>query len=541
MATIALVLVTVYGAAWAVYAHGVLDGGQSDVFTSGVVVLTQSSAFPQILAEIICPAPAEHVGELISLLKPGLEVRLQRTLDLSAIVQVNHAVDGRLQLTVVPLLYGNYALKNGVGSFSLEPPDTLNVAAGFPVVRGEEVRSVIREVTRHRNLASSNANAASSAAETSQVEIVRVDEFPAANGLTGAQVSSVQPVDASGAVPVPVTVGLHEQRAQQDATADGAARTTSGEEVLPASAPKVQLVRKDQPGDSPKTEGTQASPKAGGVTPSKTDSKLSSTKLTPPPSTPNDSQMPARPARQNGANATQPTAMNQLTAASPPAAAVAETVPVADSSEAIKMAFLATKSQSQAPLAQSAPPGVSSGNAVGNGGPSASGMASGKTAAKPMVVPATAPKNNSEASSSVASSLPAAVPLKPFLTAAPTPSVVQPTGSWKTFGSGKQPSGKSVTPEQATTLQGHNDNQPLYLHGKFVVTAAGSNRAVLRQSSTADGRPSARVIVEYPAGAIPPQQGAAIAREDGRGFEIREVRRSPDGQVNIYVREVLSR
>ena len=230
---------------------------KSDVFTSGVVVLTQSSAFPQILAEIICPAPAEHVGELLSLLKPGLEVRLQRTLDLSAIVQVNHAVDGRLQLTVVPLLYGNYALKNGVGSFSLEPPDTLNVAAGFPVVRGEEVRSVIREVTRHRNLASSNANAASSGAEASQVEIVRVDEFPAANGLTGAQVSSVQPLDASGAVPVPVTVGLREQReqrAQQDATADGAARTTSGEEGLPASVPKVQLVRKDQSGDSPKTE-----------------------------------------------------------------------------------------------------------------------------------------------------------------------------------------------------------------------------------------------------------------------------------------------
>ena len=514
---------------------------KSDVFTSGVVVLTQSSAFPQILAEIICPAPAEHVGELLSLLKPGLEVRLQRTLDLSAIVQVNHAVDGRLQLTVVPLLYGNYALKNGVGSFSLEPPDTLNVAAGFPVVRGEEVRSVIREVTRHRNLASSNANANSSGAETSQVEIVRVDEFPAANGLTGAQVSSVQPVDASGAVPVPVTVGLREQRAQQDATADGAARTTSGEEVLPASAPKVQLVQKDQSGDSPKTEGTQASSKAKGGTPSKTDSKLSSTKLTPPPLTPNDSQTSAHPARQNGASATQPTAMNQLAVASPPAAAVAETVPVADSPEAIKMAFLATKSQSQAPLAQSAPPGGSSGNAVGNGGSSASGIASGKAAAKPMVVPATAPKNNSEASSSVASSLPAAVPLKPFLAAAPTPSVVQPTGSWKTFGSGKQPSGKSVTPEQATTLQGHNDNQPLYLHGKFVVTAAGSNRAVLRQSSTADGRPSARVIVEYPAGAIPPQQGAAIAREDGRGFEIREVRRSPDGQVNIYVREVFSR
>ena len=184
---------------------------------------------------------------------------------------------------------------------------------------------------------------------------------------------------------------------------------------------------------------------------------------------------------------------------------------------------------------------MSSSNRGGNSGSPLSGAVAEKTASKPTVAPPIAPRDNSEASSSVASSPTGTVALKPFLAAAPTPSVVQPTGSWKTFGSGKQLSGKSVTPEQATALQGHNDNAPLYLHGKFVVTAAGSNRAVLRQSSTADGKPSARVIVEYPAGAIPPQQGAAIAREDGRGFEIREVRRSPDGQVNIYVREVLSR
>jgi hypothetical protein len=46
--------------------------------------------------------------------------------------------------------------------------------------------------------------------------------------------------------------------------------------------------------------------------------------------------------------------------------------------------------------------------------------------------------------------------------------------------------------------------------------------------------------VEYPAGAVPPTQGSSIARDDGRGFEIREVRKSADGQVNIFVREVNS-
>ena len=513
---------------------------KSDIFTSGVVVLTQATAFPQILAEIVCPAPAENAKELLALLKPGLEVRLQRTLDLSAIVQVNHAVDGRLQVTVVPLLYGNYALKNGVGSFSLEPPDSLNVAAGFPVVRGEEVRSVIRDVTRHRNLANSNGNAATSGGEASQVEIVRVDEFPVGSSVAGAQANPVQPEDSPTAIQSPVTVGLRD-RPQQETAANGAALANAGEEVLPASVPKVQLVQTAQSSHAPKTEGAQILAKAGAGGAPKPDSKTSPAKLTAPQITPTDTQISAHPARPTGAAPPQAGATAQFGAASPPAA-FPETVPITESSEAIKQAFLATKSPPQQSLAHPSPLGSSSGNGGGNSSALATGIAGGKTAGKPIISPPTPPKNNQEASSAaIPGSPPAAIPLKPFRAAAPTPSLSQPTGSWKTFGSGKQPSGKSVTPEQATALQGRNDNEPLYLHGKFVVTAAGSNRAVLRQSSTPDGRPSARVIVEYPAGAIPPQQGSAVAREDGRGFEIREVRRSPDGQVNIYVREVLSR
>jgi hypothetical protein len=299
---------------------------KSDMFTSGVVVLTQSSAFPQILAEIVCPTSAEHVGELLSLLKPGLEVHLQRTLDLSAIVQVNHAVDGRLQLTVVPLLYGNYALKNGVGSFSLEPPETLHVAAGFPVVRGEEVRSVIREVTRHRNLASSNASTTLNAGETPQVEIVRVDEFPFVSGSTGTQAAALQPSDSRGAVQLPVTVGLRE-RAQEEVAASGAVPAGSGEEVLPAFAPKVQLVNKGQPSDASKTDGQQVSSKAIAAAPLKTDPKLASVKPAAPSVALADSQLPQRAGRQNAANPSQSGAMNQFAAASPSSAAVPETSP----------------------------------------------------------------------------------------------------------------------------------------------------------------------------------------------------------------------
>jgi hypothetical protein len=62
----------------------------------------------------------------------------------------------------------------------------------------------------------------------------------------------------------------------------------------------------------------------------------------------------------------------------------------------------------------------------------------------------------------------------------------------------------------------------------------------MRQEGSDPKAPAARVIVEYPPGALPPSQGSAISREDGRGFEIREVRRGADGQVNIFVREVIA-
>ena len=47
-----------------------------------------------------------------------------------------------------------------------------------------------------------------------------------------------------------------------------------------------------------------------------------------------------------------------------------------------------------------------------------------------------------------------------------------------------------------------------------------------------------RVIVEFPAGSIPPTEGEAISRDNLRPFQITSVKRGDDGQVNIYAREV---
>ncbi len=111
--------------------------------------------------------------------------------------------------------------------------------------------------------------------------------------------------------------------------------------------------------------------------------------------------------------------------------------------------------------------------------------------------------------------------------------------SWRVYGPGKQPQGRSVSLDQAVSLRGRNDGAPVYLRGKFLVTAADRNQAVMRQESSDGGGVPTRVIVEYPAGTVPPSRGSSVLRGEGRGFEIREVRHGADGHVNVYVREVV--
>lgn len=76
------------------------------------------------------------------------------------------------------------------------------------------------------------------------------------------------------------------------------------------------------------------------------------------------------------------------------------------------------------------------------------------------------------------------------------------------------------------------------IYGKFVVTAVNGNTAVLRQMEPDQDRASARIIVEYPAGLLIPQQGTLIERQKGEGFEVREVVKSRDGQTNVYARDL---
>ncbi len=107
------------------------------------------------------------------------------------------------------------------------------------------------------------------------------------------------------------------------------------------------------------------------------------------------------------------------------------------------------------------------------------------------------------------------------------------------------PRGRLLDVDQTTDLADKGiGNTTIYLRGDFTVTAARENRAVLRpHQSLADhvlNRGNARIIVEYPRGAPTPREGENFQRATDRPFQIVDVRRGADGQVNIYVREVTS-
>jgi hypothetical protein len=134
-------------------------------------------------------------------------------------------------------------------------------------------------------------------------------------------------------------------------------------------------------------------------------------------------------------------------------------------------------------------------------------------------------------------------PLQPFLIASPTPATSERVETWQTYRPGQMPRGRLLDVDQTTELADKGiGNATIYLRGDFTVTAARENRVVLRpRQSLADhvlNRGNARIIVEYPRGTSTPREGETFQRATDRPFQIEDVRRGADGQVNIYVREV---
>src|SRR5947207_7122360 len=107
----------------------------SDIFTSGMVALTNSVENPELLMEHLYPAEPQTVPLIKQTLTTGLELKLDRAHDLSAVIHVERFADGRIMLTSIPLLYGTYTVMRGTGTFSLEPPLSLNLEGGWPLFK----------------------------------------------------------------------------------------------------------------------------------------------------------------------------------------------------------------------------------------------------------------------------------------------------------------------------------------------------------------------------------------------------------------------
>jgi len=77
------------------------------------------------------------------------------------------------------------------------------------------------------------------------------------------------------------------------------------------------------------------------------------------------------------------------------------------------------------------------------------------------------------------------------------------------------------------------------------VNFADANKAVLRPRSRVPDSVmlltgnATRIIVEYPAGYVPPKPGSVVSRDEVRPFEITEVRKQEDGQLNVFAREIM--
>ncbi len=112
--------------------------------------MAQSTENGGILLEHVFTANKEDVLTLQRMLLTGLDLKLDRTLDLSAIINVKRLKDGRLQFTAVPILYGSYASSTGPGTFSLTPPTNLDMAAGLPVLDDKTVDEANQKYSAYR-------------------------------------------------------------------------------------------------------------------------------------------------------------------------------------------------------------------------------------------------------------------------------------------------------------------------------------------------------------------------------------------------------
>src|SRR5262249_7330482 len=116
--------------------------GPEDVFPSGMAALTGAVDSGELLMEHVYPRNPEALPLMKQTLTVGLQVKLERSHDISAVIHAERLIDRRILITAVPLLYGSYTVTRGLGTFRLEPPLSLNLAAGWPLFKAAERKEI---------------------------------------------------------------------------------------------------------------------------------------------------------------------------------------------------------------------------------------------------------------------------------------------------------------------------------------------------------------------------------------------------------------
>src|SRR6476620_12310634 len=120
------------------------------VFLSGMVALANAVDHGELLMEHVYPADPQSLPLMKQKLTTGLEIRLERTHDLSAVVHAERLSDGRILITAMPLLYGSYTVTRSPGTLTLEPPLDLNLAAGWPLYKDNQRVAAESKYTQYR-------------------------------------------------------------------------------------------------------------------------------------------------------------------------------------------------------------------------------------------------------------------------------------------------------------------------------------------------------------------------------------------------------
>ncbi|HEV3100484.1 MAG TPA: hypothetical protein VGY75_12290 [Candidatus Udaeobacter sp.] len=406
--------------------------GPGDVFTSGMVALTNAADNGELLMEHLYPANPEALPLMKQTLNVGLEIKLERSHDISSVIHAERLADGRMMITAVPLLYGSYTVTRGLGTFRLEPPLGLNLVAGWPLFKTSERNAIEQRYAEHQQK--------TAVAQGGPISI---------------------PGFSPSATPSPATNEL--VRVEQAIAI-----------VTPPTAPVVAKNQK-LANPTPPLKGRRWGKKQ----------KLES---------PLPAMTPAQPVIAQKPSAPSATPFTVASAATPPNVPVATPAPAANPSNA------------QAPALAQAP------------------------------------------------SVPTATPV-PVLPAQPVPADASDValasnaggGSWKTFPPGRMPLGRLIgTGDLRDVAERGLAGERVYLKGQFVVNFSDANKAVLRPRTKLTekmlhfgGGSSTRIIVEFPAGYVPPRQGAEVNRDEQRPYEITEVRKQGDGQLNVFVREIM--